>query len=113
MMGFVEPFRGQMYLKQLIASVLTAVAVAGCNVVPPLDCIMGVERPGCHRDANGIYHYLYTSPLLPAPNADAMPVGFADPSLISPAFVTVPPPASMPTSTTCLQNGSMVKCTTF
>lgn len=85
--------------------VLAAAGLPGCNVVPPLDCLMGVERPGCHRDANGMYRYLYTSPLLPAPNPDAVPVGFA------PAAVA--PPRRVPTNTTCFRNGPMVNCTTY
>lgn len=70
-------------------SLLLVVALAGCNVVPPLDCVMGVQRPGCQRDANGMYHYLYTSPLLPAPNSDAAPVGYRPPEV---AYVKPPPP---------------------
>jgi hypothetical protein len=45
--------------------VLLLLSLAGCNVVPPLDCLAGAERPGCHRDANGQYGYLYNSPITP------------------------------------------------
>ncbi len=46
--------------------ILLLLTLAGCNVVPPLDCLAGAERPGCHRDANGQYGYLYNSPITPA-----------------------------------------------
>lgn len=80
-------------------SLLLVAALTGCNVVPPLDCLMGVQRPGCQRDANGEYHYLYTSPLLPAPNSDAVPVGYPAPEVVyvqsppQPQQIIVPPPA--------------------
>ena len=77
---------------------LTAVSLTGCNIVPPLDCLVGAQRSGCQRDANGEYHYLYTSPLLPAPNSDAAPVGFPAPQVIvvgaaaQPQFIPVAAP---------------------
>ena len=39
--------------KQIAVLALTASTLAGCNVVPPLDCLMGASRDGCQRDANG------------------------------------------------------------
>ena len=68
--------------------VATAVLLTGCNVVPPLDCVMGVQRPGCHRDANGMYGYLYNTPL--TPNPYAAPVSYPP---ATPEVVYVPPPA--------------------
>lgn len=80
---------------------------------------MGVERPRCHRDANGLYHYLYSSPLFPAPNADAVPVGYTP--VLQPVVVVAPAAAStpvpvfqfppLPVTTTCVRNGAMTSCT--
>jgi hypothetical protein len=52
-------------MSRVICTVAALIALTGCNVVPPLDCVMGVERPGCQRDANGEYGYLYRSALTP------------------------------------------------
>ncbi len=78
-------------MKAATLPVALAVLLAGCNIVPPLDCLAGVQRPGCQRDANGEYHYLYTSPLVTAPNSDAVPVGYPPPEV-----VYVSPPAAPP-----------------
>jgi hypothetical protein len=103
-------------LRRFPVSCLAIVGLAGCNVVPPLDCLMGVERPGCHRDASGIYHYLYTSPLLPAPNSDAIPVGYA-PITDRPVTYQAPPmyvpPMHQQTirlKTTCMPMGGWTFC---
>jgi hypothetical protein len=99
-----------------IAALACVVALMGCNVVPPLDCVLGVERPGCHRDANGIYHYLYTSPLLPAPNSDAIPVGYLPAAPYQPSPITTPVQIAVPTQpthTTCSRNGDFVNCTSY
>lgn len=90
---------------------IVLLGLSGCNVVPPLDCVMGVERPGCHRDANGMYHYLYTSPLLPAPNADAVPIQLVPYSPPSPVTF-YPMPVQQPTrlQTTCQTIGNITTC---
>lgn len=78
--------------------VATAVLLTGCNVVPPLDCVMGVQRPGCHRDANGQYGYLYNTPLTPNPYAAPVPYAPAPPEVVDvqppapPASILVLPP---------------------
>jgi hypothetical protein len=69
---------------------LTAVSLTGCSIVPPLDCLAGAQRSGCHRDANGEYHYLYTSPFLPAPQVVGV-VPAAPPQQVMQA---APPPVS-------------------
>jgi hypothetical protein len=50
------------------ASLLILFSLAGCNVVPPLDCLAGADRAGCEKDANGHYGYLYASPVTPVYN---------------------------------------------
>jgi len=90
-----------------VPAICALVVLSGCNVVPPLDCVMGVERPGCHRDANGMYHYLYTSPMVPAPNADAVPVAVTP--YVAPAPYLLPmqapyPPPHQPSTTSCYTN---------
>jgi hypothetical protein len=47
-------------------------------VVPPQDCVMGIKRPGCTRDGNGEYGYLYRSPITPNGRYD-VPVMYAPP----------------------------------
>lgn len=79
--------------------------------MPPLDCVMGVDRSGCHRDAEGMYHYLYTSPMIPAPNSDAVPVGYeysAPPPL---KFTPMEAPQQTHTHTMCYNMGTnMMSC---
>jgi len=58
--------------------VMGVLSLACCNVVPPLDCDLGVQRPGCHRDANGQYGYLYASPLTPPQQETASEIEAAD-----------------------------------
>jgi hypothetical protein len=79
---------------------IALLGLGGCNVVPPLDCVMGVERPGCHRDANGQYGYLYASPWTPPRQGDVVvPMPFVpySPPPPPPTFyqmpVQQPPPA--------------------
>lgn len=77
--------------------------LAGCNVVPPLDCLAGAGRPGCQRDANGEYGYLYRSAMTPNGEYDVPPIA-------APAPIT--PPAPQPTTTTCYRTGNILNCTT-
>ena len=92
--------------------VVAALALAGCNIVPPLDCLAGVVRAGCQRDANGEYGYLYRSAITPNGKYDVP----------GPAYV--PEPAPMPTfsgfgafrpqvHTTCTGFGNQVNCTSY
>jgi hypothetical protein len=81
---------------------MALLGLGGCNVVPPLDCVMGVERPGCHRDANGQYGYLYASPWTPPRQGDVvvpMPlVPYSPPSPVTfyPMPIQQPPPIQAP-----------------
>jgi hypothetical protein len=58
-------------------------SIAGCDVIPPLDCLSGAGRAGCQKDANGHYGYLYKSAMTPN--------GYAEP----PAAPYVPPPQTV------------------
>ena len=79
--------------------VLTAIlAMAGCNVVPPLDCLTGAARPGCQRDSNGEYGYLYRSMLTPNGRYDLN----GNPVQQSPK-----------SQTTCSKTGDTTVCTTI
>jgi len=68
---------------------MALLGLGGCNVVPPLDCVMGVERPGCSRDANGQYGYIYGPPMATAPTG-------ATPVYVVP-YTPPPPPPPPPT----------------
>jgi hypothetical protein len=58
-----------------------------------------------------MYHYLYTSPTLPAPNDDAIPVGFA-PYSPPPPLVFQPTPVQQPVrlQTYCSRVGDSMIC---
>lgn len=80
-------------------AIIVLLSLSGCNVVPPLDCLIGVKRPGCDRDADGEYGYLYRSPVTPN-GRYAVPV-------VTPA--TASPRTSQ---MTCFQTGTVTNCTT-
>lgn len=89
------------------------ISLSGCNVVPPLDCVLGVARPGCERDANGQYGYLYASPWTPPRAGDTItPIYFA------PAYSPPPPIQFHPIQiqqpvrlqTTCQRSGDFTYC---
>ena len=85
-------------LAKYITPIIVGVGLAGCNVVPPLDCLAGANREGCQRDANGNYGYLYRSALTPN--------GSMDP----PVYYAAPQPIS---HTTCSRFGNTMQCDTY
>jgi hypothetical protein len=98
-------------MRNKLLTIACSIGLAGCNVVPPLDCVLGVERPGCHRDAEGIYHYLYTSPMIPAPNRDAVPVGYGSYTAPPPlTFYPMQVPQPNRLQTTCQRIGDFTYC---
>ena len=98
--------------------ILLGCSLASCNVVPPLDCLVGVERPGCKRNADGEYGYLYRSPVTPNGKYDVPPMQFSSPPTNYPAQIyvpQVPPPQApvRPLQTTCYRVGNTVNCSTI
>ena len=89
-------------------------ALSGCNVVPPLDCLLGVDRPGCQRDASGEYGYLYRSPITPNGKYDVpyIPL-YTPPQAYSPSTIYVPPQQPRSVQTTCFRTGNLVNCQSY
>jgi hypothetical protein len=91
------------------AAMIGLLLLAGCNVVPPLDCLAGAHRDGCQRDARGDYGYLYRSVLTPNGYFDP-PVYYVAPQ---PAFASDPIQFGPKSQTTCSRLGNEMHCNTY
>lgn len=90
------------------AVALVSLLVAGCNVVPPLDCLAGADRAGCQKDANGNYGYLYRSAMTPN---GYMSVPYVPPPQVVYVAAPAPEPAFHMSSTiACNRFGTMTQC---
>ena len=99
---------------KILLTLTLCFVLAGCNVVPPLDCLLGVDRPGCQRNDQGEYGYLYRSPLTPNGKYDVPPLSvYAPPVNNYPVPYYMPQQTMRPVQTTCTRIGNTVNCNSF
>lgn len=99
---------------KMVLVVIFGFSLTGCNVVPPLDCLLGVNRPGCQRNDQGEYGYLYRSPLTPNGKYDVpMTQFYTAPQNNYPVPYYIPPQPALPVQTTCYRFGNSVNCNSY